>query len=857
MDRAYVDTDGGVVVATADATTSADDGHLVRVLDAGGALSTDWARFASEYSTTDGFSTYPLQLLPGGTDARLVVGTYKYGRGLFALDLASGETAWEVGLPEGVAVDLSRRLVSDADGNVLQPYLYPRELGDETVAWDVAGADGVFRGRGPAAFDGLREIAALGPDGTVYGVGTVDDVPVAFAVAPDEATGPGALTFAPRSVGAAWATFELRGGGAGVLSAASLRRGDEVLAAEAVVPGARTDRGFATFALTDEDVGEWRLVVDGPDGPSDLGPVSVEPADAGKDFSVQVAAGDIRVGRPRTVAVTVRNETNVDVNAVPVVVAIEDVPEDTIVEPLTPGPPPPIPEHAPPGFSWDDVALTYAVDGTLYFPVLVPVLGPGETTTISFRLTIPPGEEAEGTGRVTARVADCLLTNDRQVPDWVGDLDLDGFAQEGFDVGSCLIGTLPAIFGGAVGGLPIPAEAFGPLAGPVAGCLVAYFFALPVILVDADGDSWVPLAWDLVSLVAGCAPLLFGVTGVGLAVGVAAAVLGGALFSCGGVEAIASFLFGGAVDPNDIVGPSGATEAHYLAAAHPLGYTVRFENDPEATFPAAEVTVTHTLDADLDPATFRPGAVGWDDVVAEPPPGAAEWRERFTPEGADIAVDIAVTRDGHDVTWRLSTIDPATGAPPEDPRSASCRPTSPRPRGRDSCASPSSRPGGSPTAPSSTRRRPSSSTSTSRSSRTRGRTRSTSPRRRRPSPGRKAPRRRTRSRSTSAASTTSPASPGGGSRSRPGTPSWSPSAAAARTPPSRSPPHAASGSGCAPAQSTAPATSTPTARSPRSRSPRPWRSWGSPSTGSPVPTATRPRSPSPTRRQSTAQALRR
>jgi len=525
----------------------------------------------------------------------------------------------------------------------------------------------VFRGRGPAAFDGLREIAALGPDGTVYGVGTVDDVPVAFAVAPDEATGPGALTFAPRSVGAAWATFELRGGGAGVLSAASLRRGDEVLAAEAVVPGARTDRGFATFALTDEDVGEWRLVVDGPDGPSDLGPVSVEPADAGKDFSVQVAAGDIRVGRPRTVAVTVRNETNVDANVVPVVVAIEDVPEDTIVEPLTPGPPPPIPEHAPPGFSWDDVALTYAVDGTLYFPVLVPVLGPGETTTISFRLTIPPGEEAEGTGRVTARVADCLLTNDRQVPDWVGDLDLDGFAQEGFDVGSCLIGTLPAIFGGAVGGLPIPAEAFGPLAGPVAGCLVAYFFALPVILVDADGDSWVPLAWDLVSLVAGCAPLLFGVTGVGLAVGVAAAVLGGALFSCGGVEAIASFLFGGAVDPNDIVGPSGATEAHYLAAAHPLGYTVRFENDPEATFPAAEVTVTHTLDADLDPATFRPGAVGWDDVVAEPPPGAAEWRERFTPEGADIAVDIAVTRDGHDVTWRLSTIDPATGAPPEDP----------------------------------------------------------------------------------------------------------------------------------------------------------------------------------------------
>jgi hypothetical protein len=153
-----------------------------------------------------------------------------------------------------------------------------------------------------------------------------------------------------------------------------------------------------------------------PDGPTALGPVVVEPADGGKHFSVQVAAGDIRVGRPRTVAVTVRNETNVDANVVPVVVAIEDVPEDTIVEPLTPGPPPPIPEHAPPDFSSDDVALTYAVDGKLYFPVLVPVLGPGETTTISFRLTIPPGNDAEGTGRITARVADCLLTTTARCP---------------------------------------------------------------------------------------------------------------------------------------------------------------------------------------------------------------------------------------------------------------------------------------------------------------------------------------------------------------------------------------------------------------------------------------------------------
>lgn len=42
-----------------------------------------------------------------------------------------------------------------------------------------------------------------------------------------------------------------------------------------------------------------------------------------------------------------------------------------------------------------------------------------------------------------------------------------------------------------------------------------------------------------------------------------------------------------------------------------LDYTIRFENDPNATAPAQVVIVSHVLDSDLDIRTFRLGSFGF------------------------------------------------------------------------------------------------------------------------------------------------------------------------------------------------------------------------------------------------------
>ena len=52
----------------------------------------------------------------------------------------------------------------------------------------------------------------------------------------------------------------------------------------------------------------------------------------------------------------------------------------------------------------------------------------------------------------------------------------------------------------------------------------------------------------------------------------------------------------------DILGPEGYGEEHWVEGDRTLDYTIRFENDPEfAPAPDQIVTVTQTLDTDLDP----------------------------------------------------------------------------------------------------------------------------------------------------------------------------------------------------------------------------------------------------------------
>ena len=59
-------------------------------------------------------------------------------------------------------------------------------------------------------------------------------------------------------------------------------------------------------------------------------------------------------------------------------------------------------------------------------------------------------------------------------------------------------------------------------------------------------------------------------------------------------------------------------------------YLIRFENDPDiATAPAQVVTITHSLDSDLNPASFRLGPFGFGGLAFEVPANRSVYSARL------------------------------------------------------------------------------------------------------------------------------------------------------------------------------------------------------------------------------------
>ena len=126
-----------------------------------------------------------------------------------------------------------------------------------------------------------------------------------------------------------------------------------------------------------------------------------------------------------------------------------------------------------------------------------------------------------------------------------------------------------------------------------------------------------------------------------------------------------------AIDPNDIVGPTGIGDAGWITPTNDLPYTVRFENDPDrgATAPAVFVTITHQLDEDLDWDTFELGNFGFNNLNIDVPEGLQNYSAQVeVPNVDDYFVDFEATFDPDTgaSTWSLRTLDPRTGSFPND-----------------------------------------------------------------------------------------------------------------------------------------------------------------------------------------------
>ena len=126
----------------------------------------------------------------------------------------------------------------------------------------------------------------------------------------------------------------------------------------------------------------------------------------------------------------------------------------------------------------------------------------------------------------------------------------------------------------------------------------------------------------------------------------------------------------GNFDPNDISGPWGAGDGHWIIPATPMAYTIQFENDPErAGAPAQVVRITQMLDADLDWTTFRLGEIGFGSVTVDGAAGLSSYEGRLDlTQSLGIFVDVKAGIDlaSGQVLWEFTSIDPDTGAVPAD-----------------------------------------------------------------------------------------------------------------------------------------------------------------------------------------------
>ena len=156
-------------------------------------------------------------------------------------------------------------------------------------------------------------------------------------------------------------------------------------------------------------------------------------------------------------------------------------------------------------------------------------------------------------------------------------------------------------------------------------------------------------------------------------------------------------------DPNDVVGPAGVGSERWMGSNPLLPYQIRFENmaakDRDDTsflaVAAQRVTVTTTLDSDLDYSTFELTRVGFGPYSFAVAPGFQSYSAIYSqtedgqpltitidPDGPDgveapraIRVDVALSVDFNpstgEVTWVLDALDPETGksffgSPPEE-----------------------------------------------------------------------------------------------------------------------------------------------------------------------------------------------
>jgi subtilase family serine protease len=125
------------------------------------------------------------------------------------------------------------------------------------------------------------------------------------------------------------------------------------------------------------------------------------------------------------------------------------------------------------------------------------------------------------------------------------------------------------------------------------------------------------------------------------------------------------------LDPNDLVGPAGYGDEHWVSASQTLQYTIHFENDPaKANAPAQIVTITMDLDSTLNANTFKLTNFGFAGMTWNDASGRSYYSQRLDcRDSLGLLVDVTggVDVERNKVFWTFRAVDPATGSLPTDP----------------------------------------------------------------------------------------------------------------------------------------------------------------------------------------------
>ncbi|MEM6327270.1 MAG: T9SS type A sorting domain-containing protein, partial [Bacteroidota bacterium] len=377
-----------------------------------------------------------------------------------------------------------------------------------------------------------------------------------------------------------------------------------------------------------------------------------------------------RRGRSVRHRVIVTNRGNVDAYMVPVEISVNGgasiQPEFAVENPVEEPDLPNMPDEFP---GWDAIPTQVDIDGRRELSIVVPVIPAGGEVELTFR----SDASSLSASVLTPLLVDYIpgTTTGTLAPEYQE--ALEQMAQNG--TGSVALCWTRKLGFAAVATL---GQAFGNLSQCVRSASLAVVAAANQAVSAYAGTATTLsyqrtatiMAGGLVSCLNAAGRSIPWSRGLALAVNLASAAYD-AYHECPEepeeteTEEVASF------DPNDKLGPVGATEARYIRGDEGrVYYTVRFENLVSATAPAAEVFITDSLDVSVfDPTSFRVHSVSFADQTVTAPPGLSAWNAEVDLRPSDpILLQISGSIDDEGlISWTFVSLDPETLDLPEDP----------------------------------------------------------------------------------------------------------------------------------------------------------------------------------------------